>query len=265
MKKILVSLVIVLFTSVQEASAACWKKAYGRGAGYVLNSCPGGHEQNGALCYPHCNDGFYGVGPVCWQPCPSGFRDDGAFCAKPGPYGRGAGYAIWSEGKCNRENSQGCEKWGAMWYPRCREGFHAAGCCICSPNCVNGQTDIGVSCAKKSYGRGAGVPMICRSDQEQNGALCYPRCNSGYNGNGPVCWGSCPPGNHECGALCTDSQSDCVSKVLDITQNVIGLAVAIAATATGAIDIKGIIEGLGGTAASLSHAVCAHPALELMN
>ena len=50
-----------------------------------------------------------------------------------------------------------------MWYPKCQSGFSAAGCCICSPNCINGMTDIGVSCAKKSYGRGVGTPMKCAS------------------------------------------------------------------------------------------------------
>ena len=76
-----------------------------------------------------------------------------------------------------------------MWYPKCRSGYKPIGCCICSPICQNGQTDIGISCAKKSYGRGAGKPMICKSSEEQDGALCYPKCkNKGDNGVGPVCW-----------------------------------------------------------------------------
>ena len=41
---------------------------------------------------------------------------------------------------------------------------------------------------KNSYGRGAGIAMVCAPDEEQNGALCYPKCKDGYHGVGPVCW-----------------------------------------------------------------------------
>ena len=48
---------------------------------------------------------------------------------------------------------------GLVMYPKCKEGFHNVGCCICSPTCPNGFTDIGVSCQKPSdYGRGVGYP-----------------------------------------------------------------------------------------------------------
>ena len=115
--------------------------------------------KDGALCYPECKVGYKGVGPVCWQSCAPGFRDDGDYCAKPKPYGRGACYP-WKAGdkpfslddarkRCNKDHPQGCEKHGAIIYPKCKEGFHATGCCVCSPNCPLGQTDIGVSCAKK--------------------------------------------------------------------------------------------------------------------
>ena len=110
------------------------KDSYGRGAGIPMG-CGSDEDKDGALCYPKCNEGYHGVGPVCWQECPTGFRDDGAFCAKPHPYGRGAGYAIWDEAKCNMDHpghhaervdiahAGDCEKSGAMWYPKCREGF----------------------------------------------------------------------------------------------------------------------------------------------
>jgi len=59
-------------------------------------------------------------------------------------YGRGGGYP-WKLGdkpfsldaarqRCESENSQGCEKYGEMYYPKCKAGYHATGCCICSPN-----------------------------------------------------------------------------------------------------------------------------------
>ena len=46
---------------------------------------------------------------------------------------------------------------------------------------------------KDSYGRGAGVAMVCATGEDQDGALCYPKCNDGYRGAGPVCWQSPPP------------------------------------------------------------------------
>lgn len=86
-------LYIVLFAIVIiNAEENCWKNAYGRGVGTVPDSCLPGNEKNGALCYPICKDGFYGVGPVCWSACPNGFTDTGVDCLKPSDYGRGAGY-----------------------------------------------------------------------------------------------------------------------------------------------------------------------------
>lgn len=241
-------------------SSPCWKDAYGRGVGKVITACRDGQEKNGALCYPLCKPGYYGVGPVCWQPCPGGFRDDGAFCYKPEAYGRGAGYAIWSEGKCNRENSQGCEKWGAMWYPKCRENFHNVACCICSPNCPSGMTDIGISCAKDSYGRGAGEVLTCEKGLEMSGALCYPPCNSGYHGNGPVCWQQCPAGKADCSALCTDTVDACTDQVKSIVAGVTALAVAAAAAIVGQkIDIMELIKSMGGLAGDLAQGICERP------
>ena len=133
----------------------CWLKAEGRGVGKPISTCPADKEKDGALCYPFCRDGYNGVGPVCWQNCPDEFRNDGAFCYKPKSYGRGAG----SIHECDN-----CEKWGALWYPKCRDNFHNVGCCVCSPDCPSGMTDIGISCSKDSYGRTAGTPLTCKSD-----------------------------------------------------------------------------------------------------
>ena len=62
----LVTLAISLVGLIDQASAGCWKHAYGRGAGHVITTCREGEERNGALCYPLCKDGYHGVGPVCW-------------------------------------------------------------------------------------------------------------------------------------------------------------------------------------------------------
>ena len=168
----------------------CWLKAYGRGVGKPITSCNNpSEEKSGWLCYPKCEKGYSGAGPVCWLDCPSNFRDDGAFCYKPKPYGRGVGYAYWNKNKCNQENKQGCEKWGLMHYPKCMENFHNVACCICSPNCPKDMTDIGISCAKKSYGRGVGTPLECAAGLEYDAGLCYPKCDNGWKHVGPVCWG----------------------------------------------------------------------------
>ncbi|EAR84615.1 hypothetical protein TTHERM_00648840 (macronuclear) [Tetrahymena thermophila SB210] len=138
-------------------------------------------EQYGAIMYPKCEEGFYNVGCcLCESSCPPGFRDDGLFCAKPEAYGRGAGYP-WKFGdslnlndaskRCQSENSQGCEQNGLVIYPKCRQGFHNVGCCLCSPDCPSGTTDIGVSCTKPVYGRGVGFPMQyddCQNQSSQN-------------------------------------------------------------------------------------------------
>ncbi len=176
------------------------KKSYGRGAGRPMGCAPG-EEKDGALCYPKCKAGYNGVGPVCWQNCPSGFRNDGAYCGKPKAYGRGVGKA---KRGCEKKYGKGkCEKNAGLWYQKCREGFHNTGCCICSPDCPSGMKDIGVSCQKKSYTRTAGKPLsACGSNEEKDGALCYPKCKAGYNGVGPVCWENCPAGYTNDGATC---------------------------------------------------------------
>jgi hypothetical protein len=135
---------------------------------------------------------------------------------KPSSYGRGAGYVISDKNKCIKENPQGCEKYGLLYYPKCADGFSNAGCCVCSPKCPSGMTDIGVSCQKKSYGRGTGTPLICAAGLEEDAALCYTPCKSGFSGNGPVCWGSCPSGSYQCGALCLGSKDECTSQMLNI-------------------------------------------------
>lgn len=163
---------------------------------YAVSECPG-EDRDGLLCYPNCRDGYDGEGPACWENCPSGFRDDGAYCAKPAAYGRGAGYP-WKVGdglnldgarqRCAAANPQGCEQDGYVIYPRCKPGFHAVGCCICSPDCPPGMADIGVSCQKNAYGRGAGRPMHCDPGLEMIAGLCYGECRPGWEPDGIRCY-----------------------------------------------------------------------------
>jgi len=78
-------------------------------------------------------------------------------------------------------------------------------------------TDIGVSCAKKSYGRTAGTPLTCAPGTEMSGALCYPPCEDGTKGIGPVCWGFCPDGMTQCGALCMKEGNTCSDYIKTVT------------------------------------------------
>ena len=47
--------------------------------------------------------------------------------------------------RCEADQGRGhCEKNGAVVYPKCRDGYHAEGCCICSPECPGDMADMGV-------------------------------------------------------------------------------------------------------------------------
>ena len=237
----------------------CWKRSYGRGVGKPMK-CKTGEAYDAGLCYTPCQPGYKGVGPVCWQSCTPGFRDDGAFCAKPKPYGRGVGYP-WKFGdkafslngaraRCAKAHPQGCEKSGQIIYPKCKEGFHPAGCCICSPNCPPGQTDIGVSCAKKSYGRGVGKPVsTCPAGKDKDAWLCYTQCKSGFYGVGPVCWQHCLPGRVDCGAGCSTSTKSCVKDTAKMVYSPI-----LAAGQTAALIVSGGTSSAATTAVGAAKA-----------
>jgi hypothetical protein len=218
----------------------CWAASSPRGAGTIPDQCAPDQDYDAGLCYKKCNAGYKGVGPVCWASCPSGYRDDGAFCAKPAAYGRGGGYP-WKFGdglnlnkaqsRCENDNPQGCEKNGEIIYPKCRGGFHATGCCICSPDCPAGFSDMGVSCTKPSYGRGAGtIPKNCSGGKENQGGLCYRPCEAGYKGIGPVCWANeCPSVfPTKCAAGCAKSSNACFSSIMNQTMSVLEFAGNIA-------------------------------------
>ncbi len=193
--------------SMRDVGVSCQKGSYGRGAGHIPTACPAGQENDAGLCYPVCGPGYYGVGPVCWQACPPGFVDTGLDCLKPAPYGRGTGW--WTQARCEAGTGGACEEWGGLWYPVCAPGFHPVGCCVCSPDCPAGMTDVGVSCQKNTYGRGVGrVPAICPAGQEDDAGLCYPVCADGYSGVGPVCWQNCPPDMRDTGVDCLKNTGD---------------------------------------------------------
>lgn len=157
------------------------------------DSCPAGHDFFAGLCYPACRSGFYGQLTMCIPNCPSGFRNDGLFCFKPAPYGRGFGSPMkttckgW---KCS-SNCGSKERCGALCYSRCRDGYSAFGCNICSPKCPSNTADVGISCAKKTYDRGVGKIPGCRSGETMTAGLCHTPCKDGYEFRAGVCWKKC--------------------------------------------------------------------------
>jgi len=188
-----------------DIGITCQKKTYSRGVGKIPTGCNNGEVNDGALCYKQCPANFKGVGPVCWGICPSGFTDIGVGCQKPAPYGRGAGH--FSKSACENSSdhgaSNGCEKWGLLWYPICDSGYHNVACCICSPNCPSGFTDTGEDCTKPTQTRGAGtVPTACNTGQTNDAGLCYTDCNSGYDGVATVCYAQCNDVTKDTGLDC---------------------------------------------------------------
>ena len=95
--------------------------------------------------------------------------------------------------------------------------------------------DIGVSCTKKTYGRTAGRPLVCRPDLVQDGALCYPECEAGTHGVGPMCWGNCPSEKPvKCGALCLPEGTTCSNHLWGLTLTGLGIT-----------GVPGLVAGTG--------------------
>jgi hypothetical protein len=62
----IIFLLISLAKLILAQDGVCFRNFYAR-LGSPPNQCPDGLEQSGLLCYPKCNDGYFGVGPVCWE------------------------------------------------------------------------------------------------------------------------------------------------------------------------------------------------------
>lgn len=206
---------------IKVNDTACWLNAIARGVGKPIHACKNNYDLNGLLCYPKCQENYTGVGPVCWQNCPENLRDDGAYCFKSTTYDRPS---YIDQDKCNNEHKDvGCEEYLGLWYPKCKSSFYNVGCCYCEPFCPDKMTDIGISCQKDSYGRGAGEPMTCSAEEVYDTGLCYNHCQdeSKYIGIGPVCWQKeCPNGYQKCGALCLKDE-ECTDKVKEYMSEVI--------------------------------------------
>ena len=93
--------------------------------------------------------------------CPANWTDTVFTCWKPTnnqSYGRGVGYpwqpqdGFSSDGmfaRCENDNGKGnCEQCLAIVYPKCKAGYHAVGCNICSLDCPSNMKDTGTTCEK---------------------------------------------------------------------------------------------------------------------
>ncbi|CAF3617613.1 unnamed protein product [Rotaria sp. Silwood1] len=151
--------------SLASRSDICLRNSRGRGVGTALiTKCNANEEQSGALCYPKCSEGYKAIRCCLCRKneCPPEYTDDGiAACIKPKACGRGTGYGWkFSDGfnscgmfkRCEADHDAGnCKQSGAVVYPKCKSGFQPIGCCICSPSCPDGMTDLGISCTKLVY------------------------------------------------------------------------------------------------------------------
>ena len=241
---------VMQWISVKTSAARlpfCWRQSKGRGVGKIME-CPTGYVKEGLICFTPCKANETGADNWCYQNCPAGFRNDGLYCGKPSAYSRGAGYVIWDRAKCEKENPQGCEQGGAIWYPKCRAGFHGV-VTQCSVSCPSGFEDIGVSCKKPTSKRGVVYANTCPAGlvKDPTGEICYPACEAGsvagiqeayinagpknkYTGVGPVCWQNCPSQHPvDCGAGCATTKGECAKSVLTMTTSPIIAAVKIAA------------------------------------
>ncbi|XP_045197915.2 uncharacterized protein LOC123552364 [Mercenaria mercenaria] len=116
------------------------------------------------------------------KPCPKDTNDDGTNCWR-GSYGRGAG-RVPDKAPCPpglRDDGTSC--WSDAH-------IYGKGCCCtiwgCCGNCKSGYHDDGCTCRKTDVG--IKVTLFqryrCHSDEERNGALCYPKCKEGYYASG---------------------------------------------------------------------------------
>lgn len=182
---------IVAHELFRKYQSFCWRQTYERGAGYPLNACPTDQpDKSGLLCYPKCQDGYTGVGPVCWEDC-GNLTAVGIFCI-------GATSPFRSVSK--------------------QDTYLQRLLSIDSINSSTYEYSYTRIFIRKSYGRGVGVPMICSSEYEQSGALCYVPCDKKYTGVGSVCWQLCPSyQSFSCVVGCAITTNECITTIFEMT------------------------------------------------
>mmetsp|Transcript_27289 Transcript_27289/g.36496 ORF Transcript_27289/g.36496 Transcript_27289/m.36496 type:complete len:156 (+) Transcript_27289:999-1466(+) len=121
---------------------SCWRSGSSRGSATDLQNCKDTEEMGYNGCYPRCKQGYTGAGIICTQDCPSDFKNYAYYCEKPEGYWRGSGSVT---------QTPGSELFGFMYYPKCKPGYKAWGCCECRQECPSSMKDLTSMCLKDSY------------------------------------------------------------------------------------------------------------------
>ena len=193
---------------------------YSRGEGKPVGECAAYEEKGYNGCYPKCSEGYSGAGVFCPQDCPNEFKNFAYYCMKPTGYWRGTG---------KNTPCENCEKFGLLYYEKCKEGYHAWGCCNCKYECPKGMRDLTTMCLKDTYKRGPAREPKCADDpnteEDPIEERCYTKCAKGYTSGGSMCWKDCKEGTSPCGGVlclddrqkdkCTDQVMEALTQVLD--------------------------------------------------
>ena len=263
--------IVISHLNIGQVSAQCYQSTYFRGWGDPLSVCNPDEDQILALCYPKCRDGYFPKGLFCYQQCRDGYHNTGlGTCWRTGGgsytkcccglqgvtdffnnIGNGISNIANDAGNTlsNIANDAGntlskaANDAGNFF----KSGFNSIfgrkkrssdSCCGCRLGYVDMGCfcqDVGDSYKSDMYGRGAGVPLRCNSNQEQQGALCYTKCAEGYDALTGLCWLS------ECRGAYTYS---CKLHTICVELGLLGSAVlspVIGAVMVGLCESKGLM------------------------
>jgi hypothetical protein len=220
-----VAVITAAAPAVVEPTEFFWKGSYGRGVGTVLDACPDGKVQRGALCYDRCRDGYSDNGTLtCATNCPSGYSDRGAICHYEGT---GAYSPVYWDG-CATRVLGACI--GGFKEDGCRDGYTKRASMCYYERVPAGMSGTGMDPMKGMYNLTPSA-MVCGGGKQQDAGLCYTPCRAGYNGAGPVCWAAQPSGYVDCGmgyainsASCGFIMTDQVVGVLSLVKDACALS-----------------------------------------
>merc|ERR1712151_1424903 len=157
------------------------------------------------------------------------------------PFGRGIGKAmVGSAVGC----AKGFEMQAGICYSKCPKQGKGKG----------PMKGIGVVCwdysvvPVKSVSRKIGK-TACKAPLVAHQGLCYAKCPANTIGSGPVCWTDCSKikkGFADCGAMCTQ-KTKCTRNTLEAIKSVFTGIAGVAKSATGDLDVNGMIDSVKGT------------------
>lgn len=105
---------------------------------------------------------------------------------------------------------KGMEMSRGLCYIPCKDGYKSDGATLCYKQYDGWEQNDGTTITNvgKVLHANPGKPLsTCGSDQDKDGALCYPKCAANEYGVGPVCWTSCPDGYKDGGVFCSKPSS----------------------------------------------------------